>query len=69
MKIFHYLIHFLYYVTFILPATCNFVYADRCTKRKGVCRRNCFNDEKSTDICFSPFKICCTEWIDPYDTR
>ncbi|XP_022366217.1 beta-defensin 114 [Enhydra lutris kenyoni] len=61
MKIIYYLLHFLCYVTFILPATCALVDPDRCTKKFGYCRRRCFKDEKQIDICLSPNKICCTE--------
>uniref|UniRef100_A0A2K6G309 Beta-defensin n=1 Tax=Propithecus coquereli TaxID=379532 RepID=A0A2K6G309_PROCO len=61
MKILYYLLHFLCYVTFILPATCNLADADRCTNRKGVCKRNCLLSEKQIDTCFSPTKICCSE--------
>ncbi|XP_062954384.1 beta-defensin 114 [Cynocephalus volans] len=67
MKIFCYLLHFLCYVIFILPATCTLVDADRCIKRKGRCRRDCRMDEKQIDICFSPSKICCGERIDEDD--
>ncbi|KAI2542647.1 defensin beta 114 [Homo sapiens] len=60
MRIFYYL-HFLCYVTFILPATCTLVNADRCTKRYGRCKRDCLESEKQIDICSLPRKICCTE--------
>ncbi|XP_030886175.1 beta-defensin 114 [Leptonychotes weddellii] len=61
MKIFYHLLHFLCYVTFILPATCTLVDPDRCTKYFGYCRRRCFKYEKQIDICLSPSKICCIE--------
>ncbi|XP_004414280.1 beta-defensin 114 [Zalophus californianus] len=61
MKIFYHLLHFLCYVTFILPATCTLVDPDRCTKSFGYCRRRCFKYEKQIDICLSPSKICCIE--------
>ncbi|XP_054424779.1 beta-defensin 114 [Pteronotus mesoamericanus] len=61
MKIFYYLLHFLCYVTFILPAICTLVDPDKCSKSLGRCRRRCFASEKQIDICFSPSKICCTE--------
>ncbi|XP_031291377.1 beta-defensin 114 [Camelus dromedarius] len=59
MKIFYYLLHFLCYVTFILPATCTLVDPDRCSKLYGHCRKRCLKSEKHIDICFSPSKICC----------
>ncbi|XP_066108662.1 beta-defensin 114 [Saccopteryx bilineata] len=61
MKIFYYLLHFLCYVTFILPATCTLVDPDNCSKKSGQCRRRCFKMEKQIDICLSPSKICCFE--------
>ncbi|XP_024413605.1 beta-defensin 114 [Desmodus rotundus] len=61
MKIFYYLLHFLCYVTFLLPATCTLVDPDKCSKSFGHCRRQCFPSEKQIDICLSPSKICCAE--------
>ncbi|XP_017200355.1 beta-defensin 114 [Oryctolagus cuniculus] len=61
MKILYYLFHFLCYMTFILPATCSLVEADRCSRYKGLCRRKCHMDEKQVDVCFAPFKICCVD--------
>uniref|UniRef100_A0A0D9RKD0 Beta-defensin n=1 Tax=Chlorocebus sabaeus TaxID=60711 RepID=A0A0D9RKD0_CHLSB len=49
MRIFYYL-YFLCYVTFILPATCTLVDADRCTKRYGRCKRDCLESEKQITI-------------------
>ncbi|XP_053459798.1 beta-defensin 114 [Nycticebus coucang] len=66
MKIFYCVFHFLCYVTFILQATCNLMDADRCTKRKGVCKRKCLMSERQIDTCFSPTKICCFETLN-YD--
>ncbi|XP_019483685.1 PREDICTED: beta-defensin 114 [Hipposideros armiger] len=61
MKIFYYLLHFLCYVTFILPAMSTLLDPDQCSKSFGRCRRQCFKEEKQIDICFSPRKICCIE--------
>ncbi|XP_076715611.1 beta-defensin 114 [Callospermophilus lateralis] len=61
MKIVYYLFHFLCYMTFILQATCSLIDAERCTKRYGNCRRDCYKREKQIDICFSVRKICCLE--------
>ncbi|XP_022281478.1 beta-defensin 114 [Canis lupus baileyi] len=61
MKIFYYLLHFLCYVTFILPATCTLIDPDQCSNKFGHCRRRCFRGEKRIDICFLPNKICCIE--------
>uniref|UniRef100_A0A673TMM8 Beta-defensin n=2 Tax=Suricata suricatta TaxID=37032 RepID=A0A673TMM8_SURSU len=61
MKIFYYLLHFLCYVSFILPATCTLVDPNRCSQQFGYCRRHCFKNEKQVDICLSPSKICCVE--------
>ncbi|KAF6113443.1 defensin beta 114 [Phyllostomus discolor] len=61
MKIFYYLLHFLCYVTFILPATCTLVNPDKCSKSLGQCKRRCLPNEKRIDICFSPSKVCCAE--------
>uniref|UniRef100_A0A9L0J6K3 Beta-defensin n=2 Tax=Equus asinus TaxID=9793 RepID=A0A9L0J6K3_EQUAS len=61
MKTFHYLLHFLCYLTFILQATGTLVDPGRCSKSFGFCRRQCLKEEKQIDICFSPSKICCAE--------
>ncbi|XP_077015341.1 beta-defensin 114 [Tamandua tetradactyla] len=61
MKIFYYVLHFLCYVTFILPATCTLVDPNRCSASNGRCKKNCARNEKQVDICSSPSKICCRE--------
>uniref|UniRef100_A0A8C3YG20 Beta-defensin n=1 Tax=Catagonus wagneri TaxID=51154 RepID=A0A8C3YG20_9CETA len=61
MKIFYYLLHFLCYMTFILPAMCTLVDPERCSKMYGQCRTRCPKTEKQIDICYSPSKICCVE--------
>ncbi|XP_036349903.2 beta-defensin 114 [Ochotona princeps] len=59
MKMLYYLLHFLSFMAFILPASCSFVEADRCTRWKGSCRRKCLLSEKHVDICPTRSKICC----------
>ncbi|XP_058932576.1 beta-defensin 114 [Kogia breviceps] len=61
MKIFIYLLHFLCYVTFILPAACTLVDPNRCSKLYGQCKKRCSKHEKQIEICLSPSKICCIE--------
>ncbi|XP_036726034.1 beta-defensin 114 [Balaenoptera ricei] len=61
MKIFIYLLHFLCYVTFILPGNRSLVDPNRCSKLYGQCKKRCSKHEKQIEICLSPSKICCIE--------
>ncbi|XP_057554208.1 beta-defensin 114 [Hippopotamus amphibius kiboko] len=61
MKMFYFLLHFLCYVTFILPGNRSLVDPDQCSRLYGQCKRRCSKYEKQIEICLSPSKICCIE--------